>query len=260
MDLDNLKKTAIEVAKAGGIVAMQGFGQSKQIDFKSSDTDLVTEFDRKSQEAIVNIIRKKYPTHGILAEEDLSTDLDAEYVWVIDPIDGTTNYAHHSPIFSVSIGLVHQNDPIVGVVYAPAMSEMFVAAKGQGATLNDIPIQVSDIEKISQSILGTGFNYDQVIVQKNLKYFSSLIHQSRAIRRLGSAALDMCWVAMGRFDSYWEMGLNAWDVTAGRIIVTEAGGRISDFVGGKYELETHNLLCSNGRIHEQMMAALREVS
>ncbi len=260
MELDALKQTAIEVAQAGGDVAMQGFGQSKQIDFKSSDTDLVTEFDRKAQETIVNIIREKYPTHGILAEEDLSIDLDAEYVWVIDPIDGTTNYAHHSPIFSVSIGLLHQNDPIVGVVYAPAMSEMFVAAKGQGATLNDMPIQVSNIGKISQSVLGTGFYYDDQIIKKNLVYFGSLIHQSRAIRRLGSAALDMCWVAMGRFDSYWEMGLNAWDVTAGRIIISEAGGLVSDFEGGKYELDTHNLLCSNGLIHDEMMAALREAS
>lgn len=258
MELDALKKTALDVAQAGGDTALRGFGKTKQIDFKSSHTDLVTEFDQLAQKVIVNILQARYPSHGILAEENLSTDLDADYVWVIDPIDGTTNYAHHSPIFCVSIGLLHQGEPIIGVVYAPRMLEMFVAVKGQGATLNGRPIETSKIEQLSQSVLATGFYYDETIIQKNLIYFGSLIHQSRAIRRLGSAALDMCWVAAGRFDAYWEMGLKPWDVTAGRIMITEAGGKISDFEGGKYEIDTHNLLCSNGRIHDQMMAALRE--
>lgn len=258
MELDFLTRVAIEAAKAGAQTAHQGFGKKKAIQTKSSAIDLVTEFDRKSQEAIVGVLQAQCPDHGLLGEENLDATTDSDYLWVLDPIDGTTNYAHHSPIYSVSIGLVHHGRPLVGVVYAPELNELYVAAKGQGATLNGQSIGISHNAALSESVLGTGFAYDLTLIDRNLVHFERFVRRSRAIRRLGSAALDLCWVAAGRFDGYWELALNAWDVCAGWLIVTEAGGRVTDFSGDEYKLFANTLVCSNGLIHEQMLAVLRE--
>lgn len=258
MDLEALKKSAVEAALAAGKAAQQGQGTAMQVHTKSSAIDLVTEYDQKAQEIIVRLLKKRYPDHGFLSEENLDERGKEPCLWVIDPIDGTTNFAHGSPIFAVSIGLLHHQLPVIGVVYAPCMNELFVAVRGQGAWLNDKPIHVSSRDELSQSVLATGFSYNVQRMEQNLRHFGRLIRRARAIRRLGSAALDMCWVAMGRFDGYWELDLKPWDVAAGWLIVEQAGGRVSDFRGGPFAAKAGSLLCSNGLIHDQMMAVLCE--
>lgn len=258
MDLEALKESAVEAALAAGAEARRGQGTAMQVRTKSSAIDLVTEYDQKAQSIIVEYLRARYPDHGFLSEENVDEAGAGAFQWVIDPIDGTTNYAHGSPIFAISIGLVHRLQPLIGVVYAPCMNERFVAVRGHGAWLNDKPIRVSAHKKLSESVLATGFSYSGDLTEQNLKHFGRLIRRCRAIRRLGSAALDMCWVAMGRFDGYWELDLKPWDVAAGWLMVEQAGGRISDFGGRPLALKSGNLLCTNGLIHDQMTAALGE--
>lgn len=256
MDLDALKQTALEAAAAAGEIAKQGFNREKRIRTKSSDIDLVTEFDEKAQEAALHIVKNRYPDHGILAEEGFDRQNDSPFLWAIDPIDGTTNFAHNNPFFCVSIGLLHEGTPLIGVVYAPCLDELFIGVRGRGATFNGSPIAVSQAEKLSQSVVSTGFSYQQKTIAQNLKHFGRFLLKTRAIRRNGAAALDLCWVAMGRFDGCWELGLNPWDVTAGWLIINEAGGRVSDFNGRAYRLKSDGLLGSNGLIHDQMVALL----
>lgn len=258
MDLERLSELAVEAAAAGAEAARRGFGRAKRVETKSSGIDLVTEYDRKAQDAIATVLRAGAPGYGLLGEEGLSEGTEGGALWVIDPIDGTTNFAHHSPIFAVSIGLIIDGRPMVGVVEAPEMGERFVAVRGQGATLNGRPIRVSGGGTLAQAVLATGFAYDRALIERNLKLFSKFVLRSRAVRRLGSAALDLCWVAAGRFDGFWEMGLKPWDVAAGWLLVEEAGGCVSDLLGGQFALDGHNLLCSNGKIHEQMLDVLKE--
>jgi len=258
VDLEALKGSAVEAALAAGKAAQQGQGTAMRVHTKSSAIDLVTEYDQKAQDIIVQLLKKRYPGHGFLSEENLDERGKEPYLWVIDPIDGTTNFAHGSPIFAVSISLLHHLSPMIGVVYAPCMNELFIAVREKGVWLNDKPIRVSKHAKLEQSVLGTGFSYSQALIEKNLSHFGRFIRRSRAIRRLGSAALDMCWVAMGRFDGYWELDLKPWDVAAGWLMVEQAGGRVSDFRGGPFALKAGSLLCSNGLIHDQMMTVLCE--
>ncbi len=258
MELERLSALAVEAAAAGAEVARSGFGRAKRVETKSSGIDLVTEYDRKAQDAIAAVLRAGTPDYGLLGEEGLSQGAEGGAVWVIDPIDGTTNFAHHSPIFAVSIGLVLDGRPQVGVVEAPEMGERFVAVRGQGATLNGRPMRVSDNPELARAVLATGFAYDRAVIERNLRLFSKFVLRSRAVRRLGSAALDLCWVAAGRFDGFWEMGLKPWDVAAGWLLVEEAGGRVSDLAGGQFSLDGHNLLSSNGKVHGQMLDVLKE--
>lgn len=275
MEMDPLrlqaaKAAALEAALAGGEVLKEGFGRAHKARTKSSATDLVTEYDERAQAAIVEVLRRRGPDpeYGILAEEGYIWGEESAHRWLVDPLDGTTNYAHGYPIFCVSIALEGGGRPQVGVVYAPCLEEIFTAARGEGATRNGRVISVSRTPTLEASLLCTGFPYRRERISLNLRYFDRFVHRAQAVRRDGAAALDLCWVAMGRFDGFWELDLKPWDVAAGALIVREAGGRVSDLGGGPLELDRDRdrdrdgdgdveCLASNGLIHEEMLAVLR---
>jgi len=256
---DILQKVEV-VARQAGAILMEGFGNVRHIQQKGA-IDLVTEFDKRSEEIIISVIQKEFPDHAILAEESGQNNTISEYQWVIDPLDGTTNFAHGIPIFSVSIGLLKNNSPIVGVVYDPFRNEMFSAELGHGATLNNHPIHVSSRKDLGQAVISTGFPYDLRTNPRN--NFAQFIHfqlRTRSVRHLASAALDCAWTAMGRLDGYWEFGVKPWDIVAGTLIVREAGGRVTSVVGNENFLSDDTILVSNGLLHEQMLRVLREGS
>jgi myo-inositol-1(or 4)-monophosphatase len=243
------------MARDAGQLLLAHFRDDHQIS-KKGRIDLVTEMDVRAEKLIVDQIRLRFPDHEILAEELGSHAGNGPYKWIIDPLDGTTNYAHGYRFFSVSIAIEWEKELILGVVYDPVTEELFSATKGQGATLNNHPIHVSDENQLIDSLLVTGFSYDQEEIKKNLEYFNRMILHSRAIRRDGSAALDLCYVACGRFEGFWEVSLKPWDVAAGRLIVEEAGGTVTNFRGSPSTIYRPELLASNGKIHGSMMALL----
>lgn len=224
--------------------------------------NLVTKADVASQKAVLALIKKNFPTHDYLAEENGIKSTGADYTWVIDPIDGTTNFAHTFPQCSVSIALFYKNEPVLGGVVNPATGETFLAQKGKGATLNGKKIHVSKTAKLEQSLLVTGFPYDRFArLPKLLNRFGRFLNSCHDVRRLGSAALDLCWLAAGRLDGYWEDNLNPWDVGAGVLILQEAGGKVTDYSGKKYKTIKdfgHTLLATNGKIHTQMLKIIKE--
>lgn len=224
--------------------------------------NLVTKADVASQKAVLALIKKNFPTHDYLAEENGIKSTGADYTWVIDPIDGTTNFAHTFPQCSVSIALFYKNEPVLGGVVNPATGETFLAQKGKGATLNGKKIHVSKTAKLEQSLLVTGFPYDRFArLPKLLNRFGRFLNSCHDVRRLGSAALDLCWLAAGRLDGYWEDNLNPWDVGAGVLILQEAGGKVTDYSGKKYQKIKdfgHTLLATNGKIHTQMLKIIKE--
>jgi myo-inositol-1(or 4)-monophosphatase len=255
----DLKEAAIEAAQRAGRVLMEGITKEKKVSYKSSPIDLVTEFDRRSQEVIVGFLRDRYPEHGILAEEGIvkqSLAKQSDYIWIIDPLDGTTNFAHGYPMFCVSIALEVKGEIVLGVVYNPFLGELFVAELKGGATLNGEPISVSKTKSLRESLLATGFSYKFGLMERNLGHFSDFIYQAQAVRRDGSAALDLCYVAMGRFDGLWELDLKPWDVAAGFLIVQEAGGLVTDFSGNRFNIYGSEILASNGHIHQEMIRVL----
>lgn len=258
MDLDALKQTAIEAALAAGEVAKRGFGQTKHVATKSNATDLVTEFDRQAQKVILDIVRARYPDHDILAEEGDSKQTGSPFLWAVDPIDGTTNFVHNVPLFCVSICVLHEQQPLVAVVWAPCLEELFVAVRGQGATCNGERLHVSNTTTLEQSVMATGFSYRHALRQQNLNPFNHFVLNSRAVRRIGSAALDLCWVGMGRFDGYWELDLNPWDVAAGWLVVLEAGGQLSDLEGQPLRVQQGGLVASNAMLHGAMLELLKQ--
>jgi myo-inositol-1(or 4)-monophosphatase len=205
------------------------------------------------------ILQKTYPSHSILAEESgLHPMEETDYAWVVDPLDGTTNYTHQYPMVSVSIGLRYKGKPIVGVIYNPIHQELFQAAEGLGATLNNKPIKVSNVDNLSHSLLATGFAYDRRdTIDNNYTEFCHITHLSQGVRRGGSAALDLAYVAAGRLDGYWERGLQPWDITAGIIIILEAGGKISSYEGESIIIDTGRILATNGVIHDLLIDELR---
>jgi len=248
------------IARQAGNVLREGYGKVQHIQHKGA-IDLVTEFDKRSEEMILPSIQKEFPGHAILAEESGHHYSDSEYQWVIDPLDGTTNFAHGIPIFSVSIALLKMDSPVAGVVYDPLRDELFLAEAGRRATLNDQPIKVSTRVELGQAILSTGFPYDiQTNPQNNFPQFVHLQRRTRAVRHLGSAALDCAWTAMGRLDGYWEFGVKAWDVGAGALIVREAGGRVTTVEGDENFLSTNSIVVSNGLLHEQLLRRLSEAA
>lgn len=219
------------IARGAGEILASRFGNEMKIDHKGT-IDLVTEMDHKSEEYIVRKIRDKFPTHKLLTEESGGFDGDDEHMWIIDPLDGTVNYAHGIPIYSVSIAYAHKGRVTLGVVHDPAKDECFSAERGAGAFLNEKPIRVSNQADLSQSLLVTGFHYDiRTNVEKNLDHYEYFALRTQGVRRLGSAAIDLCYVAAGRFDGYWELLLNAWDVAAGGLIAEEAGAKVSNIAG-----------------------------
>jgi len=219
--------------------------------------DLVTDADLASEKYIIKALRDSFPDFSILAEEGSSVETGSDFRWVIDPLDGTTNFAHNFPFYCVSIGLEYQGNVILGVVYDPEREEQFYAYSGGGAFLNGRKIKVSDSSKLEKSLLATGFPYDiGTSREDNLKYFRRFVKQAQAVRRAGSAALDLCYLACGRFDGFWELKLHPWDCAAGIIIITEAGGRVTDFYGRNFSIYDKYILASNGRIHSQMKKVL----
>jgi myo-inositol-1(or 4)-monophosphatase len=246
------KKAALEA----GRMLRDGLGEGRKIAYKGV-VDLVTDFDTRAQELIFSRLSSAFPGHGFLAEEGLSRGVESEFRWVFDPLDGTTNFAHRFPIFSVSIALEYQGRIILGVVYDPMREEMFEAVEGKGAFLNGRRIRVSAVDDLNRSLLATGFPYDlRVSPVNNIAHFNNFLVRAQAVRRCGSAALDLCYVACGRFDGFWELKLKPWDHAAGALIVEEADGRVSDFRGGKFTIASPESLASNGRIHEAMIRAL----
>jgi len=249
--------TAITAAQAGAKVLMSKFGKTIRIEHKG-EVDLVTEADQAAEETIISVIHKNFPDHDILAEEGDYGSRQSSHCWIIDPLDGTTNYAHGFPWFAVSIGLEVEGEVIVGVVFNPCNKELYVAEKGQGATLNGRPLSVSTIDKLDQSLLATGFPYDRKgSVANNYDNFVNFQQSAQACRRPGAASLDLACVAAGRFDGYWEMKLKPWDVAAGQLLVTEAGGALSDFAGEILDIYGREVIASNGQIHQAMLDVLQ---
>jgi myo-inositol-1(or 4)-monophosphatase len=251
---------AVELALEAGKVLKEGLGRPHDIRFKG-EIDLVTEMDLASEAVILGGIRARFPDHAILSEEagagaGAADDTKPAYRWVVDPLDGTTNYAHGVPIFCVSIGLEHHGERVLGVIYAPMLDELYAAERGQGATLNGRPLQVSRTEALNRSLLVTGFPYDVQVKATNLQHFGAFIHKAQAVRRLGSAAIDLAWVAAGRFDGFWEPRLAPWDLCAGTLLVEEAGGRVTGYGGGPFSIHGKEVLATNGRIHDAMCAVL----
>ena len=251
-------KDIIEVAQTAGEIIREGFGKNFQIEYKTNEKNLVTEIDKKSEKEILEFISKKYPSHNILTEESGEHKKDSEYLWVVDPLDGTTNFAHGLPIFSVSIGVMKKNEIVAGVVYDVMQNIVYSAEKGSGAFANGNKINVNSNDNLGLSVLVTGFPYN---VAENPDYaferFTTLTKKARAVRRLGSAAIDLCYVAKGVFDAFWEVSLHPWDICAGKLILEEAGGLITDFNGNETNIFTKQLLASNKKVHQQMIDALK---
>jgi myo-inositol-1(or 4)-monophosphatase len=251
---------AERTARAAGQMLREAQPRVHQVEYKGT-VNLVTEMDTASEEFIVNEISSGFPEHAIIAEEGSEVDNSSEYRWYVDPLDGTTNYAHGLPIYCVSLGLERSGELICGVVYDPSLDEMFTAVVDGGAFLNGKRIHVSAETELIKSLLVTGFPYDiRETELNNLDNFATFAKRARAVRRLGSAAMDSCWTAAGRFDGFWELKLSAWDMAAGVLICREAGGLVTDFGGEPYDLHTGRILATNGFIHQPMQDVLAEVA
>jgi myo-inositol-1(or 4)-monophosphatase len=249
-------ETAVQAARAAGALQRERLWQEHDIAFKG-EINLVTEVDRISEEMIVKALRARYPDHDILAEESDYGSTDSPYKWIIDPLDGTTNYAHGFPWFGVSIALEVDGVVQLGVICHPMMDELFTAVKGEGAFVNGQRLHVSRRTPLKNCLLATGFPYDRTWDnENNFSNFQNFQMAARAVRRAGAAALDLAYVAAGRLDGYWEIKLKPWDVAAGALLVEEAGGRVTDHAGGAYSIYDHRILASNGLIHDEMVEVL----
>jgi myo-inositol-1(or 4)-monophosphatase len=259
--IKNLLNFAIQTARDAGAILSDRLGRALQVSNKG-DIDLVTEADLASEKLIIDRIQSHYPRHAILAEESGATagvevvPGKSEWQWIVDPLDGTTNYAHGYPCFCVSIALERAGVIEVGVIYDPTRDEMFAAERGQGATLNGRRVRVSAVEDLNSAMLCTGFPYNVRERPNFAREFANFTMAAQAVRRDGSAAIDLAYVACGRFDGFWEDGLRAWDVAAGVLLIEEAGGRVSDFSGGALSIFTPKVLASNGLVHSAMMGVL----
>lgn len=255
---DKMKDVLFLAAKAGGALIEHYFDGVFKVENKTTINDLVTEVDRLAEKAIISVIKETYPDHTIISEEVGTHIQDSDYDWIIDPIDGTVNFAHAIPICCVSIGVRHKGKMILGAVYNPIMKELFFAEKGKGAFLNDMPISVSKKDDFKKACLVTGFPYKwPKRYDHPIKVFERFIMEGLPVRRLGSAAIDLCWVACGRFDGFWEYNLNPWDIAAGYLIVEEAGGKITNFEGDPYDVDDKETLATNGIIHGSMLKLIR---
>lgn len=253
----NELEAAVEAARAAGELLRGRFGAKQTVRYKG-EVDIVTEVDEQAERVVREILLSTFPTYGMLAEEggELSGEDDA--CWVVDPLDGTTNYAHGLPIFSVSIALVMRGEAVLGVVHDPMRDETYVAERGGGTTVNGEPIGVSDTGELIQALLVTGFPYDRDQVPAALDHFGRFTLLSQSMRRLGSAALDLCYVASGRLDGYYERGIQAWDMAAGALMVEEAGGKVTDYRGGDLDLRGREAVASNGLLHPVLLSAIGE--
>ncbi len=246
------------IAREAGALLMQYFDQSVKIEYKG-EADLVTIADRKSEALIRERIHAQFPGHDILGEEEGFKDTGSEYRWYVDPLDGTTNFAHGYPVFCVSMALQHKEEMIAGLCYDPTRNELFAAERGKGAYLNERPIHVSKVAKLAESLVATGFPSHKRHKNPNIHFYHQITLRTHGVRRPGSAALDLCSVACGRFDGFWEFNLNPWDTAAGVLIVEEAGGRVSDFQGGIFQLNSRETLASNGLLHDALVTEFQAI-
>jgi myo-inositol-1(or 4)-monophosphatase len=247
------------IAREAGALLMSYFDRHIKIEYKG-EVDLVTAADRASEKLIVERLREKWPEHGIVGEEGTRSHTGAEFRWFVDPLDGTTNFAHGYPVFCVSIALARQDDELeVGVLYDPTRDEMFSAERGSGATLNGRAIDVSQTTRLAEAILGTGFPSHKRHKNPNIYFYHQITLRSHGVRRAGSAALDLANVAAGRYDGFWEFNLNPWDTAAGVLIVQEAGGKVTRFDGTPFRLDSKEVLASNGLIHDEVVEEFREI-
>lgn len=243
----------INIAKEAGEVIRDGFRQNISIEYKTGENNLVTNIDKAAEKIILDFINKDYPTHSIIAEESGTDKKSSEYTWVVDPLDGTTNFAHGIPIFGVSIGLQRNNQTVLGVIYDVMRDVVYSAEKGSGSYENDKKIFVTNNALLNHSVLVTGFAYDMKNIDEAVKIFGTFLKETRAVRRLGSAAIDMCYVASGAFDGFWEADLQPWDVCAGMLLIEEAGGKLSDFKGESINVFSNQFLTTNGLVHNAML-------
>jgi myo-inositol-1(or 4)-monophosphatase len=258
--MNQFLEVAIAAAREAGAVLLTEHSRPQKITYKG-DVDLVTETDKRSEAIIVGRLRREFPDHRIVAEEGSGGAAAASrYEWHVDPLDGTTNFAHGYPCFAVSIGLLEDGVPLVGVVFNPVSNEFFSAARGEGAYLNQKRISVSTIERLATSLVATGFPTHKRGDSGNIDFYWQFTLRSHGVRRDGSAALDLCSVACGRFEAFWEFGLHSWDTAAGILLITEAGGKVTDLHGGPYRAGGPDLLVSNGHIHKEMVQAAKEIA
>ena len=263
-NMPDVMTAALEVAQAiaqqAGALLQKNRFRTKQVSVKTDMVDLVTNVDRAADQLITEQLRTHFPTHAIIAEESARSGPQSPYCWYIDPLDGTTNFAHTYPHFAVSLALTHESQSIVGVVHDPVRNETFSARRGGGARLNGSPIRVSPASRLDQSLLLTGFPYDR---RKHsafyLQYYEAFMLRTQGVRRSGSAALDLCYVACGRADAFWEWRLYPWDIAAGALIVEEAGGRTGDFSGRTLDLHGQQTLASNGHLHGALLDVLKQL-
>lgn len=251
-------QAAQEIAEQAGHILLDELPKPRQIEYKAG-VDIVTAADRRSEAFIVEQLATLFPQHSVVAEEGSGTERDSEFVWYVDPLDGTTNFAHSYPFFGVSMALVQGADIVVGVVRDPIRGETFSAALGEGAWLNQKQISVSQTEELRESLLSTGFPTQKRHKNYNVAYFHRFTNNSHGVRRDGSAALDLCYVACGRFDGFWEFNLKRWDVAAGILIVREAGGAVTDLNGVPYHLGGEAIVATNKRIHAEVCRFFAEV-
>lgn len=257
-NIEKLLEAAKEAAYEAGEIQLSFLGKKKHVEYKSNEFDLVTEADKQSEEKILSILNTYYPEHDILGEETgCHKEHNSKYLWVVDPLDGTTNFTHNFPHFAVSIGLIKKGKIILGVVFDACKNELFWAAEGMGAYLNSEPIRVSKIDKLRNALLATGFPPGKTeITEENFIYFKEFIDKAQALRRPGAAALDLCYVACGRMDGFWELSLSPWDVTAGTCIVREAGGKVTNFDSEDFDPYAGNILATNKFLHNSIKEVL----
>ena len=264
-DLQRLLEVASEAAAAGGAVLQHYWGNLSDIQTKGRSGDLVTEADQAAEKEVLAVLRRHVPNHAILAEESgsiasLSNEQADEFLWAVDPLDGTTNYTHQYPFCGCSVGLLIDGKPAVGAIFDPFHNHLFRAAKGLGATCNRQPISVSETASLTDSLLVTGFGYDRrETIDNNYAEFCHLTHLTQGVRRGGAASIDLAYVACGRLDGYWERGLSPWDITAGVVLVEEAGGKVSAYDQGVFAVESGRILATNGQIHAELSQKLGEV-
>jgi myo-inositol-1(or 4)-monophosphatase len=246
------------MARAAGALVMDYFRQHVKVEYKG-DVDLVTVADRESEALILEQIREQFPTHDVMGEEGTRIETGSEYKWYVDPLDGTTNFAHGYPVFCISLAVERRGQRIAGVIYDPTRDEMFVAELGAGARLNGAAMHVSSTSRLEECLVGTGFPSHKRHKNPNIYFYHQLTLRTHGVRRAGSAALDLCNVASGRYEAFWEFNLNPWDTAAGVLIVQEAGGRVTDFSGGGFQIASRETLASNGLVHEALMHEFQEI-
>jgi myo-inositol-1(or 4)-monophosphatase len=257
MDLELVKRVGIAAAYKGQMVLLSHYSGGKPKVDKKGAIDLVTQADTESEKAIIGTIKNAFPDHAVLAEESGLNKGEADYKWIVDPLDGTTNFAHRLGLFAISIAFALSGDTVVAIVLSPVTRELFTAVKGKGAELNGSPINVSNAQTVSESLLVTGFPYNLIDgFNPLMTRFSNCLKASQGVRRLGSAAIDLCFVACGRFDGFWEQNLKPWDTAAGELIAREAGATVTDFSNKPFNIYKNEILATNGNVHEEMLLLL----